>query len=152
MLLGLRQRGIEPMVTLHHFTHPAWLEEQRAWEDTDVIVPRFQRYTKQVESAGRFMRFVVPDQRTKRVCANGYLSGGRMPPGVSDFDRTLNVLRNMLIAHAAAYETLHTHQKLARVGIAHHMRVFRGCGQVISSMPSSHTDMSRCLTTVCSMP
>ena len=47
MLLGLRQRGIEPMVTLHHFTHPAWLEEQRAWENTDVIVPRFQRYTKQ---------------------------------------------------------------------------------------------------------
>jgi beta-glucosidase/6-phospho-beta-glucosidase/beta-galactosidase len=27
MLAGLRERGLEPMVTLHHFTNPLWLVE-----------------------------------------------------------------------------------------------------------------------------
>ncbi len=56
----------------------------------------------------------------------GYLAGGRMPPGDSDLARTITVMRNLLVAHAVAYESLHRLQPLARVGIAHHMRVFQG--------------------------
>ena len=26
MLRGLSERGIRPMITLHHFAHPVWLE------------------------------------------------------------------------------------------------------------------------------
>jgi beta-glucosidase len=127
MLLGLRQRGIEPMVTLHHFTNPMWLEEQRAWENSDLIVPRFQRFTERVVNAlGDLCDLWCPINEPNVFAVMGYLSGGRMPPGVSDLNRTINVMRNMLIAHAAAYETLHTKQPLARVGIAHHMRVFQG--------------------------
>ena len=127
MLLGLRQRGIEPMVTLHHFTNPMWLEEQRAWENTDLIVPLFQRYTERVVKAlGDLCDLWCPINEPNVFAVMGYLSGGRMPPGASDLNRTLSVLRNMLIAHATAYETLHANQTLARVGIAHHMRVFQG--------------------------
>lgn len=127
MLLGLRQRGIEPMVTLHHFTNPMWLEEQRAWENHESIVPKFQRFTERVVKAlGDLCDLWCPINEPNVFAVMGYLSGGRMPPGVSSLDRTIAVLRNMLAAHAAAYETLHTHQKLARVGIAHHMRVFQG--------------------------
>lgn len=42
MLTGLRQRDIEPMVTLHHFTNPLWLEQQGGWETVDFVVLRFQ--------------------------------------------------------------------------------------------------------------
>ena len=31
MLLSLRRRGITPMITLHHFTNPRWLEAQGGW-------------------------------------------------------------------------------------------------------------------------
>lgn len=126
MLLGLRQRGIEPMVTLHHFTNPAWLEEQGAWEKTDVIVPLFRRFTEKVVHAlGDLCDLWCTINEPNVYAAMGYLSGGRMPPGISDTARAANVLRNTLIAHAVAYETLHAHQRLARVGLAHHMRLFQ---------------------------
>ena len=56
----------------------------------------------------------------------GYLAYGRMPPGRSgEIDATVAVVRNMLLAHGAAYRALHEEQALARVGIAHHMRLFQ---------------------------
>jgi len=126
MLLGLRQRGIEPMVTLHHFTNPWWLEERCAWEDADVIAPLFRRFTeKVVQALGDLCDLWCTINEPNVYAVMGYLSGGRMPPGLSDLARTVNVLRNMLVAHAVAYETLHDRQALARVGIAHHMRHFQ---------------------------
>ena len=46
----MRQRGIEPMVTLHHFTTPLWLVEQGGWENPDIL-PRFERFTEKVVRA-----------------------------------------------------------------------------------------------------
>ena len=43
VILALRARGIEPMVTLHHFTNPIWLSEQGGWENKKVVA-LFQRY------------------------------------------------------------------------------------------------------------
>ena len=37
MLRGLRERDMTPMVTLHHFSDPLWLEEQGGWENPDVV-------------------------------------------------------------------------------------------------------------------
>ncbi|WP_169239529.1 family 1 glycosylhydrolase [Candidatus Roseilinea sp. NK_OTU-006] len=126
MLLALRQRGIEPMVTLHHFTNPCWLEERRAWEDADVIVPLFRRFTEKVVHAlGDLCDLWCTINEPNVYATMGYLSGGRMPPGLQDARLAAQVLRNMLIAHAVAYETLHEKQTLARVGLAHHMRYFQ---------------------------
>lgn len=33
MLRGLKERGMTPLVTLHHFSDPLWLYEQCGWED-----------------------------------------------------------------------------------------------------------------------
>ena len=37
MLRGLRERGMTPMVTLHHFTDPLWLYDRCGWEHADVV-------------------------------------------------------------------------------------------------------------------
>ena len=31
MICAMRQRGITPMITLHHFTNPRWLEAMGGW-------------------------------------------------------------------------------------------------------------------------
>ncbi|MEJ5200251.1 MAG: family 1 glycosylhydrolase, partial [Anaerolineae bacterium] len=36
MVRLLRARGLEPMVTLHHFTDPLWLAEIGGWENPQV--------------------------------------------------------------------------------------------------------------------
>src|SRR5687767_867524 len=47
ILQGMHERGIEPMVTLHHFTNPLWLVEKGDF-DTALVVDYFQRYTAKV--------------------------------------------------------------------------------------------------------
>ncbi len=37
MLRGLDERGMTPMVTLHHFTDPSWVEEAGGWENPQVV-------------------------------------------------------------------------------------------------------------------
>jgi beta-glucosidase len=123
MLRALRQRGIEPMVTLHHFTNPLWLDQQGGWENTDVVVPRFERFvTRVVKDLGDLCDLWCTINEPNIYAGMGYLSEGLMPPGrTGALDMCLRVVRNMLLGHAAAYQVLHRHQRLARVGIAHHM-------------------------------
>jgi len=47
MLQGLLDRGMEPMVTLHHFSNPLWLVEKGDFS-SEVVVDYFQRYTAKV--------------------------------------------------------------------------------------------------------
>jgi beta-glucosidase len=42
-------RGVEPVVTLHHFTNPRWVREEGAWQN-DATVERFARYAELVTS------------------------------------------------------------------------------------------------------
>lgn len=123
MLLGLRQRGIQPMVTLHHFTNPIWLEEKGGWENHEVVVPHFEKFAEKVaRSMGDLCDFWCTVNEPNIYGVMGYLSGGRMPPGKTDMDLTLRVIQNMMLAHAAAYHALHRAQPLAQVGFAHHIR------------------------------
>ena len=50
MLRGLQDRGMTPMVTVHHFTDPIWLHEQGRWERDDVV-PRFERFVRKTVEA-----------------------------------------------------------------------------------------------------
>ena len=127
MLLGLRQRGIEPMVTLHHFTNPIWLEEQGGWEKAEVV-PKFERFVvKVVQSMGDLCDLWCTVNEPNIYAIMGYLTNdGHMPPGnPGSLGMTMRVIRNMLLGHAAAYRVLHERQPLARVGLAHHMREFQ---------------------------
>ncbi len=126
MLLALRQRGVEPMVTLHHFTNPIWLEEQGGWENLELVVPRFQRFVVQVvRTLGDVCDLWCTINEPNVYAVMSYLAG-RMPPGKRELGAAVRVFRNMLIAHVAAYQAIHEAQPQARVGLAHHMRVFQG--------------------------
>src|ERR1700734_1256079 len=43
VIKALRKRGIEPMVTLHHFTNPIWFADSGGWTDPRCV-KRFLRY------------------------------------------------------------------------------------------------------------
>jgi beta-glucosidase len=42
---GLRERGVDPVVTFHHFTTPQWLAARGGWQDP-AIVERFHRFVE----------------------------------------------------------------------------------------------------------
>lgn len=54
-----RENGIEPIVTMHHFTSPKWLIENGGWE-AEATVDAFAKYCKYVvEQLGDLMHYVV---------------------------------------------------------------------------------------------
>ncbi|MCD6346238.1 MAG: glycoside hydrolase family 1 protein [Bacteroidales bacterium] len=102
---SLLAAGIEPVITLHHFTNPIWFEEKGAFEKADNVKDFVQ-----------FVSYVYPffSDRVKRWCTinepNVYVSDGYFnavsPPGVSDPKLAAKVLRNLLEAHVQAYHTI----------------------------------------------
>lgn len=122
MVRLLRARGLEPLVTLHHFTDPLWLAEIGGWENPRVG-DFFSRFVgRVVEALGDQVTFWCTINEPIVYAASGYFEGA-FPPGVKSLRRTINVLRNMLLAHGRAYRTIHRLQTGARVGLAHHMRL-----------------------------
>ena len=58
VLLCCRANGVEPIVTMHHFTSPKWLIEQGGWE-AEGTVEKFARYCRYVvEKLGDLMHYV----------------------------------------------------------------------------------------------
>ncbi len=122
MIRLLRQRGIEPMVTLHHFTDPLWLTAMGGWENP-AAVDRFSRFTERVVGALGDQVTLWCTVNEPTVYAVGGYMGGYFPPGVNNVPRAARVLRHLLLAHGRAYRTIHRLQNGARAGVAHHMRV-----------------------------
>ena len=120
MIAGLRARGIEPMVTLHHFTNPLWVAEQGAWEN-EKIVGWFERYTRKVVSTlGDLVSLWCTINEPGVLVAQAYARGA-VPPGKADIRTALHAGINVMRAHAAAYHAIHELQPDARVGWpAHH--------------------------------
>ncbi|MGH2437034.1 MAG: glycoside hydrolase family 1 protein [bacterium] len=124
MLRALRERGIEPMVTLHHFTNPLWFAARGGWEQDDAVA-LFGRYVGQVCSAlGEFTSLWCTINEPMGWVFSAYLSG-RFPPGHHRaVFRAVRAATQLARAHAAAYNVLHGLQPHAQVGVANYFRLF----------------------------
>lgn len=124
MLVALRQRGLEPMVTLHHFTHPLWFEDRGGFLATDAP-ELFARYARRVvEALGAHCDLWCTLNEPNIYAIVGYQLG-TFPPGQrGNFAATLRVLGQLARAHAAAYAAIHAIQPGARVGWAQNYNTF----------------------------
>ncbi|MFN2463620.1 MAG: glycoside hydrolase family 1 protein [Candidatus Dormibacteria bacterium] len=126
VLGALRDRGMTPMVTLHHFTNPTWLADLGGWEN-DGVVDAFREYTRRcVEALGDLVTLWVTINEPN-VYAYQCYTVGLWDPEKRDFSLASGVLRNMVRAHAAAYREIRqsNHGPAAKVGVAQHLRVFQ---------------------------
>lgn len=116
---ALRTRGIEPIVTLHHFTNPAWFAERGGWAQRDSVA-LFRRYVDQVLSRlGSQVRYWITINEPTVYVKRAYVAGS-WPPGRSgDWQQAVRVLRAMCRAHREAYGIIHLRRPDAMVGIAH---------------------------------
>jgi beta-glucosidase len=123
-LLGLRERGIQPMLSLHHFTHPRWFEADGAFLNPSAA-PIFERFTRRiVQELGDLCQNWVTFNEPNVYAALGYVLG-EFPPGrTSEIATAVRVANAMARAHARAYHAIHELQANARVGWAHNYVVF----------------------------
>jgi beta-glucosidase len=95
-----RRLGMEPVVTLHHFTLPQWVAEGGGVLHPEA--PRlFARYAAAcAERLGRHVRWWLTINEPSVVAIMGYLFG-RWPPRQQSLPLTFAALRALLRMHAA---------------------------------------------------
>lgn len=120
---AVKAAGIVPLVTLHHFTNPSWLQRAGEWTQRSTV-ERFLEFTRfVVEEFGD----LVTDWCTinePNVYASQSCLWNQAPPTRTGYGAVRAVLRNFAEAHCRAYDLIHEIQPEAKVGFAHHMRVF----------------------------
>jgi beta-glucosidase len=121
MLRGMRDRGLTPMVTLHHFTDPLWLYEMNSWEsdETPAYFEKFVRKT--VQALKEYCTLWCTINEPNIYALLGYVVGD-FPTEHRGLKVATVVLANMLRGHARAYRAIHEIQRESRVGYAHHHR------------------------------
>ena len=121
MLRGLRERGMTPMITLHHFSDPLWFFERDGWE-IDESVALFEKFVrKTVEALKEYCTLWCTINEPNIYALSGYVVGD-FPTKHRGLNYAMQVQANMIRGHAAAYRAIHDIQKVARVGYALHYR------------------------------
>jgi len=94
----LRANGIEPFITLHHFTNPLWFERKGGFErdDSPEILARFAATV--ARRLGHRVRLWSTINEPNVYAVEGYYRG-TFPPGHHDPAKAIVVLRNLLRAH-----------------------------------------------------
>lgn len=123
MVDNLLERGIRPVVTLHHFSHPQWWEAKGGFADR-ANAPHFVRYCERVFEvlSDRVETWITINEPTV-FSTMGYTLG-MFPPGHRSLRATLRVMRNLLLAHADVYQALKKIRPEVRIGIAKNVTLF----------------------------
>jgi beta-glucosidase len=116
---ALLVRGIEPVVTLHHFSNPAWFTRRGGWV-AGASVKYFARFVAYVapELVKRVRYFLTINEPTVYI-KRAYVVGDWPPCRPGSWSDGVRALRNQCRAHVAAYDVLHRHGQDIMVGLAH---------------------------------
>ncbi|MBI5026084.1 MAG: glycoside hydrolase family 1 protein [Nitrospirae bacterium] len=115
----LLENNIEPMVTIHHFTHPLWFIKKYPWHE-DTSIERFLNFVEKIVSTIKGVRYWITFNEPYVLLLGGYLEGC-MPPGIKDASLAVKALKNILTCHGMAYDIIHSKIPDAMVSVAHNM-------------------------------
>lgn len=132
MLRSLRAKGIRPMITLHHFSNPRWVQDQGGWlapktaEDFGAFAGRAAAAFGDL--ADDWVTINEPTLYAAEAHYRGVFPPGR-PGGLGELPR---VAANLARGHARAYHAIKRADRVpadprgpaARVGVAEHMAAF----------------------------
>ena len=131
VVLALRARGIEPIVTLHHFTNPIWFSASGNWEDKKSVA-RFQRYCEVVvRTLAQHVRYWITINEPTIYLSHAYILGW-WPPQKKSYRSAWAVEKNMVAGHIEAYRLIHKiYRELSlaqpAVSISHHISSMLPC-------------------------
>lgn len=110
------QKGIKPVITLHHYADPCWFADMGGFEKEanikyfvgfcEQVFKRLNKYSPLFFTFNTFEGYAMP----------GY-SQGTKPPFKKDMGLAIEVLKNLLESHVRVYRALEAIDSNAQVGI-----------------------------------
>lgn len=135
VIASLLERGITPIVTLHHFTNPAWFAALGSWRSR-ASVKYFSRYAAKVVEAfaGKVSFWVTINEPLVYVYHSFFI--GAWPPQERSFLKSAAVTGNLARAHINAYRIIHDIYRKKNlpapsVSIAQNVQAFEPSGMTL---------------------
>jgi beta-glucosidase len=126
VLQSMRAQGIQPVVALHHFTHPTWFHSQGSWVQADSPQLFLAYATKVVERLGDLCDTWITFNEPMVQVFLGYVQG-TYPPNHHSIKEAIPVAVNLARAHRLVTAMIHDRQP----GVPHDHGI-RGVGLVNS--------------------
>jgi len=122
VIRALKARGLEPFVTLWHWTIPLWFRDMGGWLNKKSP-EYFSRYTEKMVSALPDVNFWITLNETNVYTGHGYIKGLWPPQRRSLFDY-LRVNHHLSRAHKAAWKVIKHINPASQIGVAHNILYF----------------------------
>ena len=128
---GLRERAIDPVVTLNHADLPARLQDRGGWAARDTAA-RFAEYARRMaEELGDLVAAWITHNEPWGIAFTGHAEGIKAP-GVRDWPTALRVAHHLLVSHGLAVQALRASRPGATVGISLNL----ACARAASDSPA----------------
>ncbi|MEI6054099.1 MAG: family 1 glycosylhydrolase [Candidatus Saccharibacteria bacterium] len=113
----LKLRGIEPIVTLFHFSLPTWFAEKGGFEKR-ANIKYFSRFAKKILSElGSSIKYVITINEPEVYCFESYYSQN-WPPAKRSLYKYLQVINNLACAHRKVSKIIHRISSDYKISIA----------------------------------
>jgi len=116
----MREQGILPMVTLHHFTNPLWFVGKGGWTSPDAVRAFMPFVHRVIDELGDLAGMWCTINEPSIYSANGWITGEFPPGDRGNLAAQYRVTRNMHRAHELAYAAIKRRWPDAQVGLSHH--------------------------------
>ena len=151
ILAYIHARGLNPWVTMSHFTLPIWIQDPiaardafntvgpddpppdgfgpRGWLDRSTVT-EFRKYASYLSwKLGDQVNRWITLNEPMVVAVNGYVNipgliEGNFPPAAYNFPAVITVIERLAQANAKAYDAVHRQDPGSKVGFVHNMIAF----------------------------
>jgi beta-glucosidase len=105
VILSLRERNLEPIVTLHHFTNPLWFSRLGGWQNKKAVF-YFLRYVNRiVQELANQVRYWVTINEPLVYVYHAYILG-IWPPQEKSLFKAQRVKEKLILSHIESYRLI----------------------------------------------
>jgi beta-glucosidase len=138
VLKALRDRNIEPFVTVWHWTLPLWLAQEGGLL-AKKFPEYFARYAETLASEFKEVNFWITVNEPEVVTWNGY-GRGIWPPQYRSKFMVRKAMRALILAHKESYVRIKKIAPHSQVGATMHMDWFESAGGWINNLLAFFAD------------
>lgn len=136
---AMKARGLEPVMTLYHWTHPLWFEQKGAFASGSNIKYFLRFVDKVAREFGEDVHIICTVNEPDTVMMQGYVEGTHAP-GMRHALTALRVYHNLLKSHKKAYAIWKQRYPEAFVGMTKTFAHVGSAGKRLSSRVAVRLD------------
>ena len=116
-IAAMKKRGLEPVMTLFHFTLPVWFAQKGGFEKKSNIHYFVKFADRLLDEIGSGVRFVITINEPETYVYQGYVVGEWPPQKLSKLT-ALRVYRNLALAHNQIADVVHKKNRRYKLSIS----------------------------------